>query len=532
MSELEFSGDTLRLANADRRNSRRLTVLSASKARHTQRTRNNIAAHPDDGSATYVHAVAEYFQVPGDLADLQHWWTTYFMQHRAAPRVIFLVLAHIRSTSARRAFLRKLGHLKNVGVRQTSDKPYHLTTPLIEKALAAMALARREVAKPTQSSLTQKMDLLTMPEQSSTEFIERVCDDTTLSRRVDANLKKLHLATPSLLKETIFLLHRLLQGHGDAGDRTRTTEPLRLHIQLIRAVLYGSGNGWYFEADPMGLLGSPGPPYEMRVYSYRALLDAVDEPILAGVLASAAHSVESLVPGSTLEAKADWLRKHKIRLEGVAAEIDDQEAERRSIDKAAADAAVAAAREAIFERLDALPALLEYARDKAPAEEHDLTAKVESLEAENAGLKRRLARYEGNNVLDLTAEDSDNDGPPPRSTLRELHDKETTKRVEKVKKERDDHESRGELLDSMVTPLESQRRELQAMVSAAAEALMERDVPTRMLADDAAPFYYSQNSWEAEQEIPWNAEADRPLSLAEGIAWVHDNAKPPRKRRR
>ena len=84
----------------------------------------------------------------------------------------------------------------------------------------------------------------------------------------------------------------------------------------------------------------------------------------------------------------------------------------------------------------------------------------------------------------------------------------------------------------MVTPLESQRRELQAMVSAAAEALMERDVPTRMLADDAAPFYYSQNSWEAEQEIPWNAEADRPLSLAEGIAWVHDNAEPPRKRRR
>ena len=101
-----------------------------------------------------------------------------------------------------------------------------------------------------------------------------------------------------------------------------------------------------------------------------------------------------------------------------------------------------------------------------------------------------------------------------------------------VKKERDDHESRGELLDSMVTPLESQRRELQEMVSAAAEALMERDVPTRMLADDAAPFYYSQNSWEAEQEIPWNAEADRPMSLAEGIAWVHDNAKPPRKRRR
>ena len=161
----------------------------------------------------------------------------------------------------------------------------------------------------------------------------------------------------------------------------------------------------------------------------------------------------------------------------------------------------------------------------------DLMKQVESLEAENAKLKRRLARYEGK-VLDLTAEDSDDDAPPPRSKLRELHDKETTKRVAKVKKERDDHESRGELLDSMVTPLESQRRELQEMVSAAAEALMERDVPTRMLPDADTPFYYSQNSWEAEQEIPWNAEAGRPMSLAEGIAWVHDNAKPPRKRRR
>ena len=60
-----FSGDTLRLANADRRNARRLTVLSASKARHTQRTRNNIAAHPVTGPQS-THAVAEYFQVPGD----------------------------------------------------------------------------------------------------------------------------------------------------------------------------------------------------------------------------------------------------------------------------------------------------------------------------------------------------------------------------------------------------------------------------------------------------------------------------------
>jgi hypothetical protein len=212
--------------------------------------------------------------------------------------------------------------------------------------------------------------------------------------------------------------------------------------------------------------------------------------------------------------------------------VNGQEAERRSIDKAAADAAVAAARKAIFERLDALPGLLAYARDKALAEEHDLTAKVESLEAENAKLKRRLARYEGNNVLDLTAEDSDNDGPPPRSTLRELHDKETTSRVAQVKKERNDHESRGELLDSMVTPLESQRRELQEIVGTAAKALLSAGVPTHVLPDADTPFYYARNSWDTEQRVPWNAEADRPMTLAEGIAWVHDNAKPPRKRRR
>ena len=158
----------------------------------------------------------------------------------------------------------------------------------------------------------------------------------------------------------------------------------------------------------------------------------------------------------------------------------------------------------------------------------ELKKQVESLEAENAKLRCRLERYESN-VLDLTA---DVEAPPLRSTLRELHDKETTRRVAQIKKERDDHESRCELLDSMVTPLEDQRRQLQDIVSTAAKALMERDVPTRMLADGATPFYYAQNSWDVEQEVPWNAEADRPLSLAEGIAWVHDNAKPPRKRRR
>ena len=155
------------------------------------------------------------------------------------------------------------------------------------------------------------------------------------------------------------------------------------------------------------------------------------------------------------------------------------------------------------------------------AEERDLRAKVKSLEEANAKLKRRLDRHEGT-VLDLTAEDSDDDEAPQRSELREFHDKETTRRVAQVKKERDDHESRGELLDSMISPLERQRRELQEIVSAAAKALIYCGVPTRMLPDDDTPFYYARNSWDTEQRVPWNAEAGRPMSLAEGIAWLID----------
>ena len=101
--------------------------------------------------------------------------------------------------------------------------------------------------------------------------------------------------------------------------------------------------------------------------------------------------------------------------------------------------------------------------------------------------------------------------------------KQATKRVARVEKERDDHESRGELLDSMVSPLESQRRELQEIVGAAAKALINRGVPTRVLPDADTPFYYARNSWDTEQRVPWNAEAGRPMSLAEGIAWLHDH---------
>ena len=79
---------------------------------------------------------------------------------------------------------------------------------------------------------------------------------------------------------------------------------------------------------------------------------------------------------------------------------------------------------------------------------------------------------------------------------------EVKKERDEVKKERDDHESRGELLDSMVNPLEKQRRELQTLVSDAKKALLEHGIPTRTMKDADAPFYYSDASYEDEQEVP------------------------------
>ena len=90
---------------------------------------------------------------------------------------------------------------------------------------------------------------------------------------------------------------------------------------------------------------------------------------------------------------------------------------------------------------------------------------------------------------------------------------EVKKERDEVKKERDDHESRGELLDSMVNPLEKQRRELQTLVSDAKKALLEHGVPTRTMKDADAPFYYSDASYEDEQEVPWNAAFGRPMTL-------------------
>ena len=96
--------------------------------------------------------------------------------------------------------------------------------------------------------------------------------------------------------------------------------------------------------------------------------------------------------------------------------------------------------------------------------------------------------------------------------------------------ERDDHESRAELLDTVVLPLEEQRRQLQALVTEATTALIEvADVPTVKLPDEQIPFYYASNSWEDAEEVPWDPEKGEPMTLAEGIKWIRQNVRKPKR---
>ena len=57
-------------------------------------------------------------------------------------------------------------------------------------------------------------------------------------------------------------------------------------------------------------------------------------------------------------------------------------------------------------------------------------------------------------------------------------------------------------------------------------------MPTHECPDDATPFYYMLESHrdDGKQTVPWNAEAGRAMTLAEGIAWLQNN--PSAKRRR
>ena len=72
------------------------------------------------------------------------------------------------------------------------------------------------------------------------------------------------------------------------------------------------------------------------------------------------------------------------------------------------------------------------------------------------------------------------------------------------------------------------------MPSANALLDSDADVPTKEVDDDATPFYYMLESHrdDGKQTVLWNVEADRAMTLAEGIAWIQNNRPNKRQRRR
>jgi len=159
----------------------------------------------------------------------------------------------------------------------------------------------------------------------------------------------------------------------------------------------------------------------------------------------------------------------------------------------------------------------------------DRGSEIQKLRSENA----RLNALRAVDVIDCTGPTViTTNEPPPASGLKAMADAVAAVDAPKIKRERDAHESRAELLDTMVLPLEEQRRQLQALVTEAATALIEADVPTVKLSDEQMPFYYSSNSWEDAEEVPWNPETGAPMTLAEGIRWIQRNNQKPKKRAR
>jgi len=157
--------------------------------------------------------------------------------------------------------------------------------------------------------------------------------------------------------------------------------------------------------------------------------------------------------------------------------------------------------------------------------------------------------------MDVTEDGGD--APPVENKLRAELDRETNARLVEVKKETTDAEgardrndaiaaeasvaaaSESERADEQGTNamyLHTQKSELQRLVSDAANALLDSDadVPTKEVDDDATPFYYILESHrdDGKQTVLWNVEADRAMTLAEGIAWIQNNRPNKRQRRR
>ncbi len=295
---LAYGCDHVRVSNADKRMRQRKVLLEAAAARHSQRL---LVSCPPERDA-YVEELAAYFRPPRDLVDMKQWWG-YFMNRRGVPRILYLILAHFRFADIRLAFMRHL-------ILRQSDFS-------LEDVLEAAADARRVYAETRSSSETLIVAMAfegssamrgTGPHRVTRDFIRRVYAETPLTRRVHAHLKQLHLATPTALSTIVTELQHLLTGLDDAGDLTYT------HMGLIRAVLYGSGNEWFYHPS---LGGNHVDDYPMA-----ALLAGVGEDhLLVGALACVCAGARAFVPGDTSAAKAQWLVAHKRDLERRAREI-------------------------------------------------------------------------------------------------------------------------------------------------------------------------------------------------------------------
>ena len=160
-----------------------------------------------------------------------------------------------------------------------------------------------------------------------------------------------------------------------------------------------------------------------------------------------------------------------------------------------------------------------------------LLSQLQALRTENESLKRRLIRYEGP-VVDLTGSEDDVEARPADNQLLAEHARATTERLVTVKREVVDQRERADDQGTNAMYLTAQKSELQRLVSDAARALIEADVPTHECPDDKTPFYYMLESHrdDGKQTVPWNPEAGRAMTLAEGIAWLRNN--PPSKKRR
>ena len=114
-----------------------------------------------------------------------------------------------------------------------------------------------------------------------------------------------------------------------------------------------------------------------------------------------------------------------------------------------------------------------------------------------------------------------------RLRVRELEDQNAS-----LKKKAADEGERADDQGTTAMYLTAQKSELQQLVSDAANALIDAGVPTHECPDGDTPFYYMLESHrdDGKQTVPWNAEAGRAMTLAEGIAWLRNN--PPAKRRR